>query len=98
MVPSFRMPLLKARMDQATASSRLLIAMVMLLSRRFGTWSFSVSADGYETNNWDQEITETDTKDAFLQKKQSHEFGGVEYPNGITSFADHVVSTIHAMV
>ena len=35
-----------------------------------GTWSFSVSADGYETNNWDQEITETETdsKDVFLQK------------------------------
>jgi hypothetical protein len=57
-----------------------------------GTWSFSVSASGYETNNWDQDISETDTKDAFLQRKQSHEFGGVEYPNGITSFADHVVS------
>lgn len=33
-----------------------------------GIWSFSVSADGYETNSWDQEITETDTKDAYLQK------------------------------
>jgi len=33
-----------------------------------GTWSFSVSADGYETNNWDQKITETDTKDAYLMK------------------------------
>ncbi len=31
-----------------------------------GTWSFSASADGYETNKWDQEITETDTKDAYL--------------------------------
>jgi len=32
-----------------------------------GTWSFSVSAEGYETNNWDQEITETDTKHSFLK-------------------------------
>lgn len=35
-----------------------------------GTWSFSASADGYEANNWDQEITETDTKDASLQEVQ----------------------------
>lgn len=33
-----------------------------------GTWSFSASADGYETNKWDQEITEMDRKDAFLKK------------------------------
>jgi hypothetical protein len=35
-----------------------------------GKWSFSASADGYETNDWDQEIIETDTKDASLQKEQ----------------------------
>jgi len=35
-----------------------------------GKWSFSASADGYETNDWDQEIIETDTKDAFLPKEQ----------------------------
>lgn len=35
-----------------------------------GTWSFSASVNGYETNNWDQEITETDRKDAYLQKEQ----------------------------
>ncbi len=35
-----------------------------------GTWSFTASADGYETKSWDQEITETDTKDAFLQQEQ----------------------------
>jgi cell wall-associated NlpC family hydrolase len=35
-----------------------------------GTWSFSVSAEGYETNSWDQEITDTCTKHAFLQKEQ----------------------------
>jgi hypothetical protein len=33
-----------------------------------GTWHFEVSAEGYQTNIWDQEIAETDTKDAFLQK------------------------------
>jgi hypothetical protein len=33
-----------------------------------GFWSFTISADGYETNSWNQEITETDAKDAFLQK------------------------------
>ncbi len=37
-----------------------------------GTWSFSVSADGHETNSWSQEITETDTKDAFLQEEQQY--------------------------
>ena len=37
-----------------------------------GIWSFSVSADGYETNSWSQEITETDTKDAFLQEEQQY--------------------------
>lgn len=35
-----------------------------------GSWSLTASADGYETNNWDQDITETDRKDAFLQKEQ----------------------------
>jgi hypothetical protein len=35
-----------------------------------GTWSFSASANGYEINNWDQEITETGTKHAFLQKEK----------------------------
>jgi hypothetical protein len=35
-----------------------------------GTWSFSASADGYEVNNWNQEITEADTKDAFLRKSE----------------------------
>ena len=35
-----------------------------------GTWSFIGSADGYETKSWTQPITETDTKDAFLLKKQ----------------------------
>lgn len=32
-----------------------------------GTWSISVSADGYETKSWTQSITETDTKDPFLE-------------------------------
>lgn len=36
-----------------------------------GTWSFSASASGYETNNWDQDITETDRKDAFLQQESA---------------------------
>lgn len=35
-----------------------------------GTWSFSASADGYETNRWSQPISETDRKDAFLQQGQ----------------------------
>jgi hypothetical protein len=38
-----------------------------------GTWSFSVSADGYETNSWDQEITVSDTKDAYLQEEEPEE-------------------------
>lgn len=38
-----------------------------------GTWSFTASADGYETKSWDQEITETDTKDAFLQKVETQQ-------------------------
>ncbi len=35
-----------------------------------GTWSFTASASGFETNSWDQEITESDTKDAYLQATQ----------------------------
>ncbi len=38
-----------------------------------GDWSFSVSADGYETNSWDQEITKTDTKYPFLQKVETRQ-------------------------
>lgn len=69
-----------------------------------GTWSFSASADGYETNSWDQEITETKTKDASLKessieptevevvKNEAKDFGGVEFPSGMASFADRVVS------
>ena len=33
-----------------------------------GTWSFSASASGYETNNWSQPISDTCAKHAFLQK------------------------------
>jgi hypothetical protein len=33
-----------------------------------GTWSFSVSAFGYETSSWSQSIAMTCTKHAFLQK------------------------------
>jgi hypothetical protein len=33
-----------------------------------GTWSFSVSADGYETNKWDQEITDNCDRHAFLKE------------------------------
>ena len=43
-----------------------------------GTWHFEVSADGYQTNIWDQEITETDTKDAFLQKSVASTTQGSE--------------------
>ena len=35
-----------------------------------GTWSFSASASGYETNSWDQDITDTCTKHAFLTRTQ----------------------------
>jgi uncharacterized GH25 family protein len=38
-----------------------------------GTWSFSASAEGYEINNWDQVITGTDTKHAFLQEEQQQD-------------------------
>ncbi len=60
-----------------------------------GTWSFSASADGYETNNWDQEITETETKDAFLQKLT--DVVGVELPSQVLLPVDgplEVVSTL----
>lgn len=39
-----------------------------------GTWSFKASAKGYETTSWDQEIFETGTKHAFLQKEQPQEY------------------------
>jgi hypothetical protein len=35
-----------------------------------GTWSFTAYAEGYETNSWSQLITDTSSKDAFLQKLQ----------------------------
>jgi hypothetical protein len=40
-----------------------------------GTWSFTASAEGYETEIWNQQIAETDTKDAFLQKS----LGGINF-------------------
>jgi len=43
-----------------------------------GTWSFTASADGYKSNSWAQGITETDTKDAFLQKEKSSTEGSAE--------------------
>lgn len=51
-----------------------------------GIWSFSASADGYETNSWSQEITATDTKDAFLQKSTGQPSAtgfDPEYPIGV---------------
>jgi lysozyme len=33
-----------------------------------GTWSFSASEEGYETNSWNQKIAASDTKHALLQK------------------------------
>jgi hypothetical protein len=33
-----------------------------------GTWSFTASKTGYETESWSQSITETSTKHAFLAK------------------------------
>jgi hypothetical protein len=38
-----------------------------------GRWSFKASADGYETNSWDQEIIDSGTKHAFLQKEEYRE-------------------------
>jgi hypothetical protein len=37
-----------------------------------GTWSFTTSAEGYETNSWSQQMIDTSAKDAFLQKMQGH--------------------------
>jgi hypothetical protein len=53
-----------------------------------GTWSFKASAGGYATNSWDQEITETCTKHAFLQKAES---------NLETGLADDVNANITAL-
>jgi hypothetical protein len=33
-----------------------------------GNWSFTASAEGYETKSWFQPIVDTSTKDAFLRK------------------------------
>lgn len=46
-----------------------------------GTWSFTASADGYEINSWDQKITKTDTKDAFLQKEKPLSQGSESQPD-----------------
>lgn len=35
-----------------------------------GTWSFTASASGYADNSWNQQIIDTDSKDAFLEKQQ----------------------------
>jgi hypothetical protein len=35
-----------------------------------GTWSFTASAVGYETNSWSQQIIDISAEDAFLQKVQ----------------------------
>jgi hypothetical protein len=42
-----------------------------------GTWSFKASEEGYAINSWDQEITETCTKHAFLQKAESNSEAGL---------------------
>jgi hypothetical protein len=34
-----------------------------------GTWSFTASKSGYDTNSWSQTITATDTKHAYLTKQ-----------------------------
>ncbi len=48
---------------------------VVTITGDSGTWSFKASADGYETNSWDQEIANTCTKHAFLQKS----LGGINF-------------------
>ena len=45
-----------------------------------GTWSFTASASGYVDNPWEQEITETDTKDASLQKVQQETVPETQLP------------------
>ena len=37
-----------------------------------GTWSFTVSKSGYDTNSWQQSITATNTKHAYLMKQVSN--------------------------
>jgi hypothetical protein len=43
---------------------------IIILKGDPGTWSFTASAEGYETNSWSQPIIDTSTKHAFLQKIQ----------------------------
>jgi hypothetical protein len=57
-----------------------------------GTWSFSASADGYDTNSWDQEITETDTKDAYLMKSAAPATQGSE-SSVVGKWAFHFIRT-----
>ncbi len=51
---------------------------IVTLNGHPGAWSFKASAENYETNSWDQDITSTCAKHAFLQKS----LGGI---NGSTS-------------
>ncbi len=39
-----------------------------------GSWQFTATKAGYVVNSWSQDITETDTKHAFLQKEQPQEY------------------------
>lgn len=48
-----------------------------------GTWSFSASASGYEINNWDQDITDTCTRHAFLQKEETQQESVVATENSV---------------
>jgi hypothetical protein len=41
---------------------------IVTLTGTSGTWSFTASASGYEDNPWDQSISSTCTKHAFVQK------------------------------
>ncbi len=64
-----------------------------------GTWSFSASADGYETKIWDQEIIETDTKDAYLQKVSTESVPAVDalsigFPEGSQTHPSQVLSPV----
>jgi hypothetical protein len=51
-----------------------------------GTWSFKASADGYETNSWNQKITKTSTKHAFLEQKRQEESAAIAAPVTLTLY------------
>lgn len=59
-----------ASFDQTTNSSG-----YVQITGAPGTWSFTASKSGYQTNSWSQSITETCTRHAYLP------FGDTDYPD-----------------